>query len=47
MKTMLFGPLPPATSRSRQAGVPPLREVRLTIRRVIDYAQVASCLCCR
>jgi hypothetical protein len=45
MKTMLFGPLPPATRR--RAGAPRPREVLLTIRRVVDYAQVASCLCRR
>jgi hypothetical protein len=45
MKTMVFGPLPPVTFR--RAGVPPRRELLLTIRRVVDYAQVASSLCCR
>ncbi|MFB9836002.1 hypothetical protein [Actinoallomurus acaciae] len=36
---------PPPTPGSHP--VPPMREVLLTIRRVVDYAQVASSLCCR
>jgi hypothetical protein len=34
-------------NRVSLAGMPLIREVLLTSRRVVDYAQVASSLCCR